>query len=149
MHQNFRFLTIQKAVEFLQLSAFPLPSDPAALGLAPRPRSVKEDERAIAVTRVELFDAFHRDPEQFVVFRHFGCFCVGEVRQQRETEVSVADSLGTVLPASRSRRRIESGVSSIIGTTTSVRQSSGMPSSNDIFGSTRGGMTQVSHVCSR
>ena len=38
--------------------------------------------------------------------------------------------------------RTESGVSSIIGTTTRVRQSSGMPSSNDIFGSTRGGMNQ-------
>ncbi len=40
---------IQKSVQFLEFSPFPFPSDPAALGLAPHPRSVEEQETALAV----------------------------------------------------------------------------------------------------
>ena len=87
VHKRPAVFAIQKTVEFLQLPAFALPSDPAALGLAPHPRSVKEDEGAIAMTRVELFDAFYRQPKQIVVFRHLRFFRVGEVRQQRKIEI--------------------------------------------------------------
>ena len=62
-------------------------ADPAALALAPYPRSVEENERALAVARVELFYAFHRQPEQIVIFRHLRFFCIGEIRQQREMKV--------------------------------------------------------------
>src|SRR3990170_8442496 len=79
MHKVAAFFAIQKAVEFLQFAAFPLPSDPAALALAPYARSVKENESAVAVTCVELFDAFHHQPKKIVVFWHLGFFCIGEI----------------------------------------------------------------------
>ena len=44
------FPAIQKTVEFLEFPSFPFPADPAFLGLAPHPRSVEEQETAIAMT---------------------------------------------------------------------------------------------------
>src|SRR5450759_5991538 len=60
-------LTIQKTVEVLEFPSFPFPANPAALGLAPHPRSVEEQEPAMAVTCIQLLYAFHCQPQQTVV----------------------------------------------------------------------------------
>src|SRR3972149_4074953 len=87
LHKVAALFAIQKTVEFLQFAAFSLPSDPAALALAPYPRSVEEKEGSLAVTCVELFYALHRQPKQIVIFRHLRFFCISEIRQQREMKV--------------------------------------------------------------
>ena len=81
------FLAIQQTVEFLELPAFPLPSDPAPLRLAPDPHPVKEDEGAFAVSGVKFFDTFYRQSQQRVVFGHLGFFRVVEICQKREMEI--------------------------------------------------------------
>ena len=68
--------------------------------------------------------------------------CVGKIAEQRETQIRIRISEIANLEAIQ-LVRIASGVVSNIGTTTSVRQSSGMPSFlKDIFGNTCGGKSR-------
>src|SRR5665811_1966931 len=81
------FPAIQKTVEFLEFPSFTFPADPAVLGLAPHPRSVEEQEPALAVTRIQLLYAFHCQPQQTVVLRHLTLGRVREVRHEGEPEI--------------------------------------------------------------
>src|SRR5262245_10974582 len=87
VYQMSAIFSIEKTIELLELSSLSLPSDPPALGFAPRAGSGKKGEETIAVTGVELFDTFYCESQQVIIFRHFTFFCVGEVRQQRKRKV--------------------------------------------------------------
>ena len=94
VHKMPDIFPIEKPVQFLQLPAFSLPSDPSGLGFTPYAWSAEEDEGIVAMMCVELLYTLDRQSKQVIVFGHLGFFRIGKVREERK--IKVGQGIGQV-----------------------------------------------------
>ena len=133
----------EESIELFQLATLALPADPALLALAPRAPAMKKKEAACSVPAIQFLDPAGDDVDVLRVLGHALPRCIGKIGQERKAQIRIGVSKVTNLEAVELALDCV-GVVSNIGTTTSVRQSSGMPSFlNDIFGNTCGGRSEV------
>src|SRR5205085_1970383 len=83
-------VAVQQAVEFCEFAALSFPSHPDAFRGVPLPVSMQDDKRLAAFLTITLIQRANAGAElvrQRLVCRLMLCWCIGEVRQQREREV--------------------------------------------------------------
>ena len=134
----------EKSIELLELAALAFPADPALLALAPRASAMEKKETPRPVPAIQFLDSAGDDVDILCVLRHALPRCVGKIGQKRKAQIRIRISKVTNFEAIEFVLDRGSEWSASIGTTTSVRQSSGMPFfSKDILGRTCGGRSEV------
>jgi hypothetical protein len=104
---------------------------------------MEQEEPPAAVALIEGFDTANRGLEQALVRFTMGPLRIRVIRVQAKEQIGLL--VGEIADLKLFRLgRIDSASTSIIGTTTSVRQASGIPESlKSIFGRVRGGKSRV------